>query len=108
LWELVRRTFAKLDLYIPSVRVIDCHTRKSLDVETVLRAARETGAIVAAENSIILGGLGGAVAEVVVKNPRTRMKHFGVQDRFAESGPYLALPDKYGLSVPHMRILCGT
>jgi transketolase len=83
-----------------SVCVIDCHTLKPLDVEVVLHAARETGAIVTAENNIILGGLGSAVAEVLVENLPTPMQRVGVQDRFAESGPYLALLDKYGLSAP--------
>jgi transketolase len=85
-----------------SVRVIDCHTLKPLDVELVLQAARETGAIVTAENNVIYGGLGSAVAEVLVENYPIPMKRIGVQDTFAESGPYLALLDKYGLSAPHI------
>jgi transketolase len=85
-----------------SVRVVDCHTLKPLDVETVLQAARETGAIVTAENNVIYGGLGSAVAEVLVENHPIPMKRIGVRDTFAESGPYLALLDKYGLSAPHI------
>jgi transketolase len=85
-----------------SVRVIDCHTLKPLDVEMVLKAARETGAIVTAENNVIFGGLGSAVAEVLVENHPIPMKRIGVRDTFAESGPYLALLDKYGLSAPHI------
>jgi transketolase len=84
------------------VRVVDCHTLKPLDVETVLRAARETGAIVTAENNVIYGGLGSAVAEVLVENHPVPMKRIGVRDTFAESGPYLALLDRYGLSAPHI------
>jgi transketolase len=49
-------------------RVIYCHTIKPLDIQAVLQAARETGAIVTAENNIILGGLGSAVAEILVEN----------------------------------------
>jgi transketolase len=84
------------------VRVIDCHTLKPLDVEAVLQAAEETGAIVTAENNICYGGLGSAVAEVLVENRPVPMKRIGIQDTFAESGPYLDLLDKYGLSAPHI------
>jgi transketolase len=85
-----------------NIRVMDCHTLKPLDVEAVLAAARETGAIVTAENNIFFGGLGSAVAEVLVENNPIPMKRIGVRDTFAESGPYLDLLDKYGLSARHI------
>lgn len=85
-----------------SVRVVDCHTLKPLDVETVLRAAHETGAIVTAENNVFFGGLGSAVAEVLVENHPIPMKRIGVRDTFTESGPYLDLLEKYGLSAKHI------
>ena len=85
-----------------SVRVIDCHTLKPLDVEAILKAARETGAIVTAENNMFYGGLGSAVAEVIVENHPVPMKRIGIRDTFAESGPYLALLEKYGLSAGHI------
>ena len=85
-----------------NVRVIDCHTLKPLDVETVLAAAGETGAIVTAENNVFYGGLGSAVAEVLVENNPIPMKRIGVRDTFAESAPYLHLLDKYGLSAKHI------
>ena len=85
-----------------NVRVIDCHTLKPLDVETVLAAAGETGAIVTAENNVYYGGLGSAVAELLVENNPIPMKRIGVRDTFAESGPYLDLLDKYGLSAKHI------
>jgi len=84
------------------VRVIDCHTLKPLDSELILKAARETGAIVTAENNVFFGGLGSAVAGVLVENVPVPMKRIGVRDTFAESGPYLDLLDKYGLSAPHI------
>lgn len=80
------------------VRVIDCHTLKPLDVDTVLCAAQETGAIVTAENNVIFGGLGSAVAEILVENHPIPMKRIGVRDQFTESGPYLDLIRKYGLT----------
>jgi transketolase len=85
-----------------SVRVIDCHTLKPLDVEAVLQAAVETGAIVTAESNIILGGLGSAVAEVLVENYPVPMKRIGMRDGFAESGPYLDILKKYGMSAAHI------
>jgi len=83
-------------------RVVDCHTVKPLDEEAVLRAARETGAIVTAENNVYHGGLGSAVAEVLVEQHPVPMERVGVRDTFCESGPYLALIDKYGLSARHV------
>lgn len=84
------------------VRVIDCHTLKPLDEETVLRAAEETGAIVTAESNIIYGGLGGAVAEVLVEHCPVPMKRIGMPNCFAESGPYLEIVKKYGMSAGHI------
>ena len=84
------------------VRVIDCHTIKPIDADIILQAAGETGAIVTAEDNIIYGGLGSAVAEVLAENKPTAMKRVGVQNTFAESGPYHELIDKYGLSARHI------
>lgn len=84
------------------VRVIDCHTLKPLDTEMVLKAAEETGAIVTAENNIRFGGLGSAVAEVVVEHHPVPMKIIGVGNTFTESAPYLDLLEKYGLSAVHI------
>jgi transketolase len=84
------------------VRVLDCHTIKPLDTRLVLQAAEETGAIVTAEDNIIFGGLGSAVAETLVENCPIPMERIGVGDTFTESGPYLALLDKYGLSSHHI------
>jgi transketolase len=83
-------------------RVIDCHTLKPLDDRMVLKAARETGAIVTAENNIIYGGLGSAVAELLVEKYPIPMKRVGVGNTFAESGPYLEVIDKYGLTARHI------
>jgi len=84
------------------VRVIDCHTLKPLDEEIVLRAARDTGAIVTAEDNIKFGGLGSAVAELLVENHPIPMQRIAIGDTFTESGPYLALLERYGLSSTHI------
>jgi transketolase len=67
-------------------RVINLHTIKPIDTEAIVRAARETGAIVTAEEHTVLGGLGGAVAEVVVQEHPVPMRLVGVLDRFGTSG----------------------
>lgn len=83
-----------------SARVLDCHTIKPLDVDAVLAAARETGAIVTAEEHTILGGLGGAVAETVAEEGlAVAVRKVGLHDCFAESGTYVEMLDKFGMSV---------
>mgnify|MGYP002065254434 CR=1 FL=1 len=61
-------------------RVIDCHTVKPLDEAAILRAARETGAVVTAESNVKMGGLGGAVAELLGENRPTPLKRIGMID----------------------------
>ena len=80
-------------------RVLDMHTVKPLDVDAVVAAAQETGAIVTAEEHSIVGGLGGAVCEVVAERCPVPVKRVGLADRFAETGPYAALLDRYGMAV---------
>jgi transketolase len=67
-------------------RVLDCHTIKPLDRESILRAARETGGIVTAEDHNIMGGLGSAVCEVVTEGHPAHVRRVGLQDTFASSG----------------------
>ncbi len=80
-------------------RVLEVHTVKPLDVGGVVQAARETGALVTAEEHSIVGGLGAAVAEAVTDNYPVPVKRVGIADRFAETGPYLPMLDRYGMSV---------
>ena len=81
------------------LRVVEMHTIKPLDTELVVRCARETGAIVTVEEHSIIGGLGGAVAECLSGQCPVPLERVGVNDTFAESGPYFDLLDKYGMSV---------
>ncbi len=80
------------------VRVIDMHTIKPLDEEIIVKAAQETGAIVTAEEHSVIGGLGSAVAEVVVKKCPVKMAMVGQQDTFGESGKPDELKEKYGMT----------
>ncbi|MBI1992541.1 MAG: transketolase family protein [Candidatus Omnitrophica bacterium] len=68
------------------VRVINCHTVKPLDRETITTAAKETGAVVTAEEHTVLGGLGGAVAELLAQTHPVPMRFVGIDDRFGTSG----------------------
>jgi transketolase len=78
-------------------RVLDMHTIKPLDEEAVERAARETGAIVTAEEHLLDGGLGAAVARAVAERYPVPMAFVGIQDRYAESGKSQELLEKHGL-----------
>ncbi|OPY58072.1 MAG: 1-deoxy-D-xylulose-5-phosphate synthase [Pelotomaculum sp. PtaU1.Bin035] len=78
--------------------VLDVHTIKPLDVGAIVRVARETGALVTAEEHSVIGGLGGAVAEALVENCPVHLKRVGIPDRFGESGAPAELLEKYGLS----------
>ncbi len=80
-----------------SVRVIDMFTWKPLDEELVIKAAKETGAIVTAENHNVTCGLGSVVANCLAKNCPTIQEFVGVQDVFGQVGPQDFLMDEYGL-----------
>ncbi len=80
-----------------SVQVINIHTIKPLDEELVVAAAAKTGKVVTVEEHSIIGGLGGAVAEVLAEKQPTKMLRIGVEDRFGESGPAVKLLEKYEL-----------
>lgn len=69
-----------------SVRVVDMHTIKPLDEQLLLRAARETGAIVTTEEHNIIGGLGAAVAEYLSSACPVPVLRHGVEDTFGRSG----------------------
>jgi transketolase len=80
-----------------SARVLDFHTVKPLDRDAILRAAKDTGAIVVAEEHLADAGLGVRVAQVVAQSHPVPMEFVGVQDTFAESATPEQLVDKYGL-----------
>ncbi len=80
-----------------NVRVIDMFTWKPLDEELVVKAAKETGAIVTAENHNTCCGLGSVVANCLAKNCPTVQEFVGVQDEFGQVGPQDFLMDTYGL-----------
>ncbi|MCA8999296.1 MAG: transketolase family protein [Planctomycetaceae bacterium] len=79
-------------------RVLDMHTVKPLDVDAVVRAAKETGAIVVTEEHLHHGGLGSVVAQAVCANHPCPVESVDVGDQYAESGDPQGLLDKYGLT----------
>ena len=83
-----------------STRVVDMHTISPLDRAEIEAAARETGAILTVEEHNITGGLGSAVAEVLIDLPRLPFARHGVPDKYVEVGPPAALYDKYRLDAP--------
>lgn len=80
-----------------SARVINLHTIKPIDRAALLAAARETGAVVTAEEHTVLGGLGGAVAEVLAQEHPVPMRFVGTADRFGTSGDPVELWKAFGL-----------
>jgi transketolase len=84
------------------VRVLDMHTVKPLDEAAVAQAARETGRIVVAEEHLLHGGLGSAVAMSAARQHPVPMRFVGINDTFAESGSPEALLEKYGLTAANI------
>ena len=81
-----------------NARIIDMHTIKPLDEEIIIKAAKETGAIVTCEEHNILAGLGGAVAEVCGEHCPIPVIRLGVEDKFGRSGTPEDLLVRYGLT----------
>jgi transketolase len=79
-------------------RVINLHTIKPIDTQTIAEAARDCGAIVTAEEAQIIGGMGSAVAQVVVKNHPVPIEFVGVTDTFGGSGTPTELMETFGLT----------
>ena len=81
-----------------SARVVDMYCIKPIDAELIEKCAKETGAVVTAEEHSVIGGLGGAVAEVLAKaGCAVPTEMVGMQDRHGESGPYKDILHKYGM-----------
>jgi len=85
-----------------SARVLDMHTIKPLDGAAVLAAAKETGALVTAEDHLVASGLGGAVAEYLAANWPAPLERIGLQDTFGETGHPDKLFEKYGMTENHI------
>ena len=80
------------------VRLINMHTIRPLDRETILKAAEETGAIVVCEEHTVIGGLASSVREVVTENYPVRVASLGIKNRFGQSGEPAELLKEYNLT----------
>lgn len=85
-------------------QVVHVPTVKPLDDETILRSVRHTGAVVTAEEGQIIGGLGGAIAELLGEEHPVPIKRIGMRDRFGESGEPNQLLEHFGLDAKHIRL----
>lgn len=83
-------------------RLLNMFTLKPIDKEAIIAAAKETGAIVTAENHNIINGLGSAVAEVLSENCPVPLERVGVQDVFGEVGPENYLRERFGLTADNI------
>jgi transketolase len=79
-------------------RVLDMHTIRPLDAEAITAAARETGAIVTAEEHLLHGGMGSNIARIVAASHPVPMRFVGLTDTYTDSGEPEALLEKYGLT----------
>jgi transketolase len=85
-----------------SAHLVHVPTLKPIDVQGIVAAAKKTGRVLTTEDHNIIGGLGGAVAEVLGQNYPVPMKIHGLQDCYGESGPNDAMLEKYGLTSQHV------
>jgi len=82
-----------------SARVVNMSTIKPIDIEMIIKCGNETKGIVAVEDHNIFGGLGSAIAEVVVQNKPIPMAFVGVRDTFGESGEPRELAQKFSIDI---------
>lgn len=84
--------------------VLHVPTIKPLDADTILKSVRKTGCVVTAEEGQVIGGLGGAIAELLGENHPVPLKRIGMQDCFGESGEPTQLMEHFGLDAKHIRL----
>jgi len=82
--------------------VVNVHTIKPLDIETISRAAQKTRSVVTIEDHSIIGGLGGAIAECLGEHMPTPMRRIGLRDTFCESDSTKVLREAYGMAPHHI------
>lgn len=88
---------------IKNVEVINLHTIKPIDKETILKSVKKTKKVITVEDHQVHGGMGSAVAELLSENYPVKIKIMGLKDTFGESGSSKQLYDKYGISSKHIK-----
>ncbi len=96
-WEALQAAYEMKQKGI-TIRVINVHTIKPLDEETIIRAAKETNAVITAEEHQVAGGLGGSVAELLSRHCPVPMDFIGMNNSFGESGQPEELMAKYKMN----------
>ncbi len=96
--QTAMRAAKRLGKLAISARVIDLHTIKPLDHDTILKAAKDTGKVITVEDHNVMGGMGSAVAEFLSSKRPTHIEMIGVNDTFGESGKDVEVLAKYGLT----------
>ncbi len=89
-----------------SVEVLHYPSVKPFDAESLIESAKKTGKVVTVENQSIIGGLGGAVCEVLAENQPTPVKRLGIPDKFGEVATEGYLFDKHGFGLEHIKAAC--
>lgn len=100
-WEAIEAAHA-LEAKGISAEVINIHTIKPLDVDTIVKSVKKTGCVVTAEEHQIVGGLGSVVAQCVSQHCPSPIEFVGVNDSFGESGKPADLMKKYGLDAENI------
>ena len=100
--SIALKAAAALDAEGVSTAVVDFHTIKPFDEETVLAYNGKVKAIVTAEEAFVVGGLGSAVAETIAGKGGAKFARVGVEDKFGQSGNPNALFELYGLTVENI------
>ena len=85
-----------------TVDLLNISSIKPLDEKAIIESVSKTGKMLTIEEHSIIGGLGSAVAEVLAKSTCGKMDSIGIQDEFTETGPYMDLMNKYGISSDHI------
>lgn len=100
-WESIRAARILKEEGV-NCRVLNVHTIKPLEEKSIIKSARETGAILTVEEHQVYTGLGSAIAECIVRSNPVPMSMIGMSDRFGESGPPLQLMEKFGMTVSNI------
>lgn len=100
--NIAMKAAKELELAGISVKLLDMHTIKPLDVEAVMECIRDTGKIITVEDHNIMNGLGSAVAEVAADTGKAIVKRIGIQDQFGQSAPYERLLELNGITVENI------
>ena len=80
------------------IRVVDIHTIKPIDKETILKCARETKKLISIEDHSVIGGLGSVISEVLTEEYPVKLERIGIQDTFGKSGKAEELMEYFGLT----------